>query len=229
MPQPFHQLSDTMAVAETRLRVMGLPISSRMTVIRLPSGLWLHSPIPLAEVKLALDAFGTPAWRVAPNLMHHLFQGPYQDAYPDSRLVAPPGLAKKRPDLRIDAPLSVPPAEWSGHLAVKAVAGNPVLDESVFLHRDSKTLILTDLAAHMGPWDHWAVRLYARLNRCYGRLGLSFALKSFFKDRAAARRSVEDILDWEFDRIIPAHGPIIETGGKDALRGAFSWLLDLKV
>jgi len=219
-------VADDVWAAETRLAFLGLPITSRMTVVRLPTGLWLHSPVPLDPIKQELDGLGAVAWRVAPNLMHHLYQGPYQQAYPASRLAAPPALAKKRSDLRIDAALSdPPPSQWSDRIDARTILGNAILDETVFLHRASKSLIITDLAVHMGPWDHWAVRLYARLNRCYGRLAVSFALKSMFKDRDAARASIEAILEWDFDRVIPAHGPIIETGGKQALRAAFDWLL----
>lgn len=210
---------------ETRLSFMGLPITSRMTVVRMQGGLWLHSPVPLEPVKSALDALGPVAWRVAPNLMHHLFQLPYQDAWPESRLVAPSGLVAKRSDLRVDRTLSDPPAEWRPDILHQAIDGNPTLDETVFFHGPSRSLILTDLAAHLGPWDHWAVRLYARINGCYGRLALSYGLKSLYKDRAATRASVESILDWDFDRIIPAHGPIIESNGKSVLRAAFRWLL----
>lgn len=210
--------------AVTPLRFLGLPITSRMTVVRLPEGLWLHSPVPLEPVREQLDRLGPVVWRVAPNLMHHLFQLPYQQAYPHSRMAAPAELAIKRADLRIDAFLSDAAPEWGGKLAAKAIPGNPTLRESVFLHRPSRSLLLTDLAAHMGRWDHWAVRLYARLNGCYGRLGLSYGLKSLYKDRAALRVAVDEILDWDFDRIIPAHGPIIEAGGKAAFRSAFAWL-----
>lgn len=226
MNHKLQEIAEGLWGAETRLSFLGLPITSRMTIARLPDGgLWLHSPVPLAPLKAELDRLGPVAWRVAPNVMHHLFQLPYQEAYPNSRLVAPAGLAAKRADLRIDVALSNPPHEWSDWLDTQQISGNPTLDESVFLHRESKTLILTDLAAHLGPWDHWAVRLYARMNRCYGRLGLSYGLKTLFKDRAAARTAIDAILAWDFDRIIPAHGPIIETGGKEALRRAFDWLL----
>jgi hypothetical protein len=110
--------------------------------------LWLHSPIDVVEVRSELDRLGPVTWRVAPNLMHHLFQRPCQEAYPDSRLAAPAGLAAKRADLRIDMPLSAPPPEWSDWIETKAISGgNPTLDESVFLHRESRTLVLTDLAA----------------------------------------------------------------------------------
>lgn len=221
----LRQIADDCWVSETALKFMGFPLTSRMTVLRLPEGLWLHSPVPLAPIRATLDRLGPVRWRVAPNLMHHLYQGDYQEAYPESLLYAPPGLSTKRPDLRIDGSLTALPPTWEPALASQAIAGNPMLTESVFLHRPSRTLLLTDLAVHIGPWDHWLMRLYGRLNRCYGRLALSYGLKGMFKDRAAARQSIDQVLDWDFDRIIPAHGAIIERNGKDSLRAAFAWLL----
>ena len=218
------RIDDGVWSAEAGLSFLGFRITTRMTVVELTSGLWLHSPVPLEPVRADLDRLGPVAWRVAPNLMHHRFQLPYQEAYPPSRLAAPLELAKKRPDLRIDVPLSEPPPEWGEAIATMAVAGNPALKETIFLHRPSRSLIITDLAAHLGPWNHWGVRLYARVNRCYGRLGLSYGLKALFKDKPAARATIDRVLEWDFDRVIPAHGPVIETAGKQALRAAFDWL-----
>jgi hypothetical protein len=44
------------------------------------------------------------------------------------------------------------------------------------------------------------------------------------RDRAAARRSLETILAWDFDRVVVTHGRALETGGREALRRAFAWL-----
>lgn len=217
-------LADGLWVAETGLRFIGMPFSARMTVAALPSGLWLHSPVPLDPVKADLDRLGPVAWRVAPNLMHHLYQAPYQAAYPDSLLAAPAALARKRPDLRIDRPLEDPLPAWDGAITGLAIAGNPTLQETVFLHRDSRTLILTDTAVNIGPAHHWSLRLYARLNRCYDRLALSAMLKMLYRDRKAARASVDQVLALDFDRVVPAHGAIVPSGGKDALARAFAWL-----
>ncbi|MGM0557277.1 MAG: hypothetical protein ACQEVA_12915 [Myxococcota bacterium] len=38
-----------------------------------------------------------------------------------------------------------------------------------------------------------------------------------------ARREVEHLANWDFDRLIMAHGEVIETGGKSALLEAFGW------
>jgi len=42
-------------------------------------------------------------------------------------------------------------------------------------------------------------------------------------DRAALRRSIEQVLRWDFERILPGHGDVVERGGPDALRAA--WLI----
>jgi hypothetical protein len=47
-----------------------------------------------------------------------------------------------------------------------------------------------------------------------------------FRDHAAARKSLETILAWEFDRVLYCHGQPIESGGKDALRQAYRFLLE---
>src|SRR4051794_38896976 len=85
-------------------RFLGMQLTANMTVLRLRDGsLLLHSPLELTpERRAAIDALGTVAHLYSPNLFHHLRLGDWAAAYPHARLHAPPGLAKKRPDLRID-------------------------------------------------------------------------------------------------------------------------------
>jgi hypothetical protein len=63
------------------------------------------------------------------------------------------------------------------------------------------------------------------LLRSYGRFGPSKLDPLLIRDRAAARASLERILAWDFDRVIVAHGEILESGGREALRAGYSWLL----
>lgn len=44
------------------------------------------------------------------------------------------------------------------------------------------------------------------------------------RDKSAARASVDQILEWDFDRVIVGHGEIIEADGHEAFRSAWSWL-----
>ena len=47
-------------------------------------------------------------------------------------------------------------------------------------------------------------------------------------DREAFNRSVSVIDGWDFDRIIPCHGDVIETGGKGVFRQIMAWHLKSK-
>ena len=46
-----------------------------------------------------------------------------------------------------------------------------------------------------------------------------------FRDRTAVQRSLARILEWDFERILPGHGEIVHTGGKDTFEKDFAPLL----
>jgi len=45
-------------------------------------------------------------------------------------------------------------------------------------------------------------------------------------DRSSFNESVSKIDKWDFDRIIPCHGDVIETDGKSAFRNVMKWHLE---
>ena len=45
------------------------------------------------------------------------------------------------------------------------------------------------------------------------------------RDHRTARESLERILAWDFDRVVVAHGDVLERGGHEILRDGYSWLL----
>lgn len=215
-------------VAERLQRFYGLEVGTRMTVIRLSGErLLLHSPVELdPELRRELDSLGRVCFAVAPNRVHHLYAGKVAEAYPEARLWVAPGLERKRPDLRFVAVLGdEAPAEWRGEVEQVFFRGRPYENEVVFFHRASRTLILCDLAFNFGPSAAAPTRWLMRLLRSYGRFGPSKLDPLLIRDRRAARASLERILDWEFDRVVVAHGDVLERGGREALRSGYSWLL----
>ena len=224
----MRELADDLWVVERPLRFGGLPLGTRMTVIRLGSGeLFLHSPVALDEA-LARDllAAGTPRHAVAPNRFHHLFVGAYRGAFPGMRLYAAPGLPEKRSDLVFDEVLSADaPAAWAGQVDQEPFAGMPLVREVAFCHRASRTLILCDLAFHVGAEAPLLTRLAMQMLGAYGRFGPTAAEKLLVRDRVAARASMERILAWDFDRVVVSHGAVLERGGREALREGYRWLL----
>jgi hypothetical protein len=221
-------LAPDLWVAERPQSFYGLPVGTRMTVIRLSGGrLLLHSPVDLDPgLRAELDALGRVCYAVAPNRLHHLHAGEVAAFYPGTRLWVAPGLARKRPDLAFVAVLGdEPPEEWRDEVGQVFFRGRPYENEVVFLHRASRTLLLCDLAFNFGPRAALRTRLLMRLLRSYGRFGPSRLDPLLIRDRVAARASLERILAWDFDRVVVAHGEVLESGGREDLRRGYAWLL----
>jgi len=225
---PLRALAENLWVADRPQRFYGLEVGTRMTVIRLNGGnLLLHSPVSLdAELRRQLDALGRVRFVVAPNRLHHLYAGKVAEAYPEARLWVAPGLERKRPDLVFAGVLGdEAPPEWRDQVDQVFFRGRPYENEVAFCHRASRTLILCDLAFNFGPRSAAPTRLLMKLLRSYGRFGPSKLDPLLIRDRAAARQSLERILAWDFDRVVVAHGDVLASGGREALRQGYSWLL----
>lgn len=229
----LHEIAPDLWVAEERLRYLGFEMGRRMAVVRLTGGdLFVHSPVRLSDqLREELGKLGDVRFVVPASVLHgHLYMEQYRDACPRARLLGVPGLERKRPDLRFDGMLGVSPEpEWRDDLDQKRFEGHRVagrvLNEVEFLHRPTRTLIAGDLCFNIGPEWPLKTRLLAWGPRMRPRLGPTVAFRLGIRDREAARRSVERILEWDFDRILPGHGEIVETGGKGKFKKDFAWLL----
>ena len=198
-----------------------------MTVLRLPDrSLVLHSPVQLdASLSQALRELGPVKWLVGPNKVHHLFLGDYVKAFPDAALCGAPGLAEKRRDLAFQHVLAPqPPPGWPESVKLQLVEGAPQMNEVALLHAPSRTLVLTDLVFNVTRDAPNHARLFHWLVGATGRFGPHRLIRLFIRDRAAARRSLDRILAWDFDRIVMSHGEVLETGGRRLLEQAFAYL-----
>ncbi len=214
-------------VSEQALRFVGLEIGTRMTVVRLrDSQLFVHSPVRLdAALRARIEALGQVRFVVAPNRFHHLFVGEWAAAYPEAELYAAPGLAEKRKDLAFHGVLGdAPPPGWEGQLEQCFVEGFPLINEVVFFHPASRTLLACDLAFQASPELPTSTRAFLRLAGVRG-FGPTHLERLLLRDRSAARRSFERVLAWDFDRVVVAHGGVLERGGREALRAGYAWLL----
>lgn len=221
------QLDEGLWVADQPLAVAGVELGARMTVVRLVDGqLLLHSPIrPAPHVVDATKRLGEVAALVAPNRFHHMFAGEWLAPFPQARLFLAPGLDRKRADLAPAAVLGDEPDPlWKGVLEQVVLRGIPLTNEVVFFHVPSRTLIVTDLAFHMGPEQPLLTRIVFRLGGAYGRLAPTSLERLLVRDRDAFRRSFERILAWPFERVIVAHGTVVESGGRSDLERSYAWL-----
>jgi hypothetical protein len=223
----LRSLAPDLWVADRPLKLVIGNIGTRMTVIRLASGgLFLHSPVRLdAPTRQALDELGPVRAVVAPSKVHHFFVGDYVAGYPQARIYAAPGLAEKRKDLDFHGVLGDDaPPEWRAEIEQHLFRGAPYINEVVFFHRATRTLLLTDLAFNVPAHRTSGARIFYRLVGAAGRFGPHRIVRLTVRDRRAARESVDKILQWDFDRVTVTHGDVLDSGGRDRFAAAFAFL-----
>ena len=221
----IRQLHDSLWVMDFPLKMPGgVRLGTRTTLVRLSNGgLFVHSPGPADETDFSeIEKLGEVAHIVAPNLLHHLSVKAWMARCDGAALYAPPGFEQKLPGLRFETLTDEAPAAWAGEMDQLAVNGAPRMNEIVFCHRPSRTLLLTDLCFNFRHSDSLVTRIFMRLNGAYGRFGPSRLAGLLVKDHAALEASVERILALDFDRVIVTHGEVLENGGEAALRSAFA-------
>lgn len=193
----------------------GVELPIRMTAVRLPDrSLALVSPISMDDALAAEVAeLGPVRFLVGPNLLHHLSLGPARERFPGATLLGVPGLAAKRPELAFDGEIA-DGGPWGDALRALPIAGAPRLNEVVFHHPVSRTLVATDLVFNIGQPANRRTGMLLRLMGTRGRFARSREWTLLIRDRAAYRDSLDRILALPFDRIVMAHGDVVE--GDDA-------------
>lgn len=223
----LRQLEQDLWTVDAPLAMLGIRVGTRMTVVRLGSGaVWLHSPIPISPaLRQALDEIGPVKFIVAPNRFHHLFVSEAASYWPGAEIWGVSGLQRKRKDLSFDGILGgAAPPPWADDLQQISIDGT-LLEETVFFHARSRTLITSDLAENCLQAGHLPTRIYARLCGVTDRCAVPWLLRVCYRDKKRGRAGIERVLEWDFDRVILAHGQIIERGGRERVREAYDWLL----
>ena len=209
--------------AQHAFSVSGVPSTSRMTVIRLDDGaLWVHSPIPVGDAMLAqLSAIGPVGYVIAPSKTHHLFVNDFMVHFPRAEVFGAPGLAEKRPDIRNLHSLLQEPTPWASEIDGLVFDGIPFANESVWFHRASRTLILTDLCQWWQGNLPWQAKLWSFLMGIRSELNVGRNVRLLVRDKRAAHNSAQTILRWPFNRVIVAHNCIVEHHAHEAVAHAF--------
>jgi hypothetical protein len=219
-------LADSLWTVARPLRFAGLETGTRMTVVRLADGgLFVHSPVAFEPgTREAVDALGRVRALVAPSLMHHLYIGEWMKAYPEAVPCCCPGLERKRSDLAWQRILGdEPEPEWRGQIDQVFFGARSLENEVVFFHRASRTLICADAVFNLAKHPSRFTRFVA-LMMGSRKPGPTLLERILIKDRAAAREQVGRMLAWNPERIVLAHGGLIEKGGCEVLRRGYAWL-----
>ncbi len=222
----LQKIADGLWVASAPCKFILFHLGTRMTVVQLSSGgLLLHSPIPLNEsLKLDLQSLGTVTHIVCPNNFHHLYAGQAIASYPHAILHGPATLHKKRKDLSFGATLSDSlHSDWDPDLVPLTIHGS-MMEETVFYHPASKTLITSDIVENFQTSSHWPTRFWLQLGGLHGQVSWHRLLRSVYRDKKIARDCIDQMLEFPFEQVILAHGDIITENARETLRKGLSWL-----
>lgn len=209
-------------------KVMGIPMTTRMTLAKIKENEWAAiSPVPLQESSIQeINEHGKVRYLIAPNNFHHLFIQDAQQYWPDAELFIPASLTKKRPDLTSASVLTkAANYPWCDELKPLHVSGSEMIEEFFFFHPASATLVMTDVCFNLIQPKGFRQSLFAAITGTKGELKTSRMINFLFKDKAAMKNSIEEVLDWPFERLIVAHGDIIEHNAAKRLQNSFHWLL----
>ena len=206
------------------LKLAGTEFGTLMTVVRVGDrGLVLIAPCPIDD---ALDeeirALGRVEAVIAPNCFHYFFFLDAMKRFPE----AVPFLAEGVKQKLDPAPAGArglgeePDAIWKADLEQCRIAGAPKVNEVVFFHPASRTLVLTDLCFNFNPAPRGWTGLFLRLAGAHGKLAVSRLMRSMLGDRTKVRAALDRISSWDFERIIVTHGANVEADAKRLFRAA---------
>ena len=222
--------------------------------MRLQSGaLAIFSPTALTpEVKGTIESMGNNvSYIAAMDMEHHIYISDWAKAYPKAALMGPEGLPEKReknPEtagfqfkhvwtnankttMKVDN-------EFDQEFEVEFV-GAHASKELIFCHKPDRTLIEADMMFNMPAHEQFSKSgdnpeagiLNKLFNGIQSTQGPATWQKRFSwyvaspANRPDYNKSVQRIASWDFDRIIPCHGDVIETGGKGIFQKVFEWHL----
>lgn len=221
-------------VADAPFKYFGLSVGTRMTVVRLDARLAVISPIQLDDVtSQQLNQLGTVSHIIAPNVYHYLFAADFKTLYPKATFWATSALKAKKPELAIDCIIDNDNNNFLDNLqcilfdGLKTidVNGFNLLNELVFFHPKSRTTILTDAAFNFDDSYPLVTQFAARLIGSYNKLSPSLLEKIASQEKAKVKRAVQKVLNWDFERVIMAHGRIIESQGKQKFKAGYESFL----
>jgi len=221
--------------------------------VRLSTGaLAVFSPVSLTqEVRERVDSLGgNVKYIAAPDLQHHLHISAWKKAYPQAQILAPEGLWEKRhtnPEFKGEEPFqhvfkkgatNMISEEFDAEFETEYVHGHGSR-ELIFLHRPSRTVIEADMLFNLPATEQYSkapegnpMNLLTKMvlpmlsigSPAIGQRRFTWYILSQ-QDRSAFTESVKRVNQWDFDRIIPCHGDVIETGAKGVWQDVMAWFL----
>ena len=99
--------------------------------------------------------------------------------------------------------------------------GIPKISENVFFHLESKSLIVSDLCFNLLGIHGIAPKIIFGMFGTYDQFAVSRFFMSYVKNKNLFQKSLDQIFQWDFEKIIMGHGLIVDSNAKGLLKEAF--------
>jgi len=203
------------------LRFFGLDIGRRVSLFKISNNrLVIHSTGPFSlEQKAGIVALGRPAIMLDATTMHDTFTREARAAFPDVSYLVPEGFPEKAAG-GVVRPIHELDSLTDGELQTVKLQGMRFLNEYAVFHPATRTLVLCDLLFNLVDatgYTRWAMKNLLGVKKWPA---IDRPVRMAVKDQRPFTESLQRILEWDFDRIIVAHGSVIQSNGKRELRDA---------
>ena len=235
--QPIHTLksiSENLWIVDGPIiNFYGMPFTTRMVVIRMANNdLWIHSPINLTStLKQELDKLGNVKYLISPNKIHYWYIQDFQKAYPEAITFASDGVQKRSQragqSIRWDRELKDIERDYFPDLEILPMSGNRFMTEYTFFHIPSKSWIVTDIIENfepnkINPFFRALAYIGGALHPNGGTTRDQRTL--FLGNHQLLNKSIDRIKSFSPDRIIMAHGKILDQDIASELNRIFAWV-----
>jgi hypothetical protein len=217
------------SVAGSAKLAPGFSLPVRATIVKLQNGgLLIHNPVAFSpETAAAISRLGEVAVILAPNLFHNLFVKRAAALFPDAQIVGPRGIDKKLPGVNFSEFIEEGPSARLGpDFEHVFIGGSPKMNEVVLHHRATSSLIVADYFFNIHETEGFLTPFVLKyFSGAYKKPAQSKLWRAVTKDRAAAKRSAEQVLALDLGRIIMCHGEDVEEG-RALASAALRWLTE---
>ncbi len=195
--------------------LMRLPI--RSTIVQLENARVLISPCS-THTASDLAAAGDVTDVVAPSLLHADGMRAAAEAHPRARLWGPRNVDKKVGGLKWHGIFGVDVWPYELELQHHVLEGMPSIEETIFFHDATRTLIVSDLAFNIDDAKGFGAWLILSMFGTYRKFGVSRLFVSRVQDREKFEKSLERAQTLEFENIVPGHGSVLLGDAKAKLK-----------
>jgi len=183
------------------------------------------------STKAKIKELGEVNYIMAGDSEHSLFIADFKKEYPAAKVIVVDPLDEKlkgKVEIAGTYGKDTPDTKYGFESEIDACYFSGYQNHDVaFHHKASKTLIEADLVFNLPGHEQ-----YSKDSSFLGNLGLFSTLSpggsahhsmtnSLGKDKEAMKRDAKIVAAWDFERIIPCHGDVIEKDGKKAWTDTF--------